>query len=514
MKMPSSTILKYPFGEESCEAEITTLQKHYSDYFFTHTDFCSEALSPSTYLFVGRKGTGKTSLAHYFTFHKTSKVYECIDVDEPKVYHSVLHRISGALDNSTDVALTKVAAVWEYVIWMLIFAQYSDCDPAVHAAAVSDRSGTWSNLVRTLLRGLLGKFAGDKEGQLMDGLEEIVDEPTFNKAREAVLKHTAKKPVIIAIDSLEDYATDDHAMMLALSGLVECASRISRGYASEGIQLKVFVTAEIFPHLCEEYISNLLKHVRQPLFLHWGPKELTRLICWRFHTYLQATNQLLPISRGSIDWDSSKDVIEKMWTPYFGRSLSNGLGIEEKTLPYILRHTQLRPRQLIVLCNAIAAAAIKDGSFPKFSQNAIIQGVHSQEVNLAKEVLNSYKRVYPNVARIVSALTSLPVVFEGKQLDGVAKDTASQWPDGKYNLIAFRLMVAELGIVGRVRSEGKDGSLLGDFEYFMEDRLSIQPKDLCVIHPMFFNKFNIEMTRKVKVLPFPSKKEYEDLIPN
>lgn len=505
--------LRHPFGEESCEAEIDTLQKSYSDYYFTHTLFSSEALKETTYLFVGRKGAGKTSLAHYFTFCKEQNSYECIDVDEPKVYHNVLRSVCASMGPASEVAVSRIATIWEYVLWMMVFTQYKDLDPVIRAVCIVDKDHKWSRLIRILLRGLLRKFAGDDRGELAGEIEDLVDQPTFLQARDAVLKLTGKRPVIIAVDSLEDYATDDEAMMHALAGLVECASKFNQRYSQRGVHIKVFITAEIFPHLCEEHITNLLKYVREPLYLHWRPKELIRLICWRLHSYLESTGELLRESWGSINWDSSKDVIHKMWTPYFGRNLRNGVGRTELTLPYILRHTQLRPRQLIVICNSIAAIARQEKSFPKFSEHAIKTAVHAQEINLAKEVLNSYKKVYPSVADIVSSLTSQPIMFEGRVLDGVAKDTASQWPDGKYNLMAFRRLVAELGIVGRVRKHDEAaGYVAADFEYVMEDRLSLQPRDQCVIHPMFFSKLNVDVSSKLRVLPFPSKVEFEDVM--
>jgi hypothetical protein len=128
-------------------------------------------------------------------------------------------------------------------------------------------------------------------------------------------------------------------------------------------------------------------------------------------------------------------------------------------------------------------------------------------------VLNSYKNVHPHVAGIVSALTSLPVRFEGRVLDSVAKDTASQWTEGRYSLISFRRLVAELGIVGRVRKiDRQAGYCTADFEYCMDDRLAIQPKDQCVIHPMFFHKLNTDVGERIRVLPFPEKAGFADVV--
>jgi hypothetical protein len=82
----------------------------------------------------------------------------------------------------------------------------------------------------------------------------------------------------IAIDTLENYAVNDEAMMRATAALIQCASNFSRAYAHQNLQLKVFVMAEIFPYLKEEVVLNTLKFVRDEVHLHWRPKELMTLI--------------------------------------------------------------------------------------------------------------------------------------------------------------------------------------------------------------------------------------------
>jgi len=60
------------------------------------------------------------------------------------------------------------------------------------------------------------------------------------------------------------------------------------------------------------------------------------------------------------------------------------------------------------------------------------------------------------------------MVFKGSELDRRAKHSAAHWPNGSYSPDAFRQLVAQLGIVGRVRSASAGGTLEADFEYFEE----------------------------------------------
>lgn len=96
------------------------------------------------------------------------------------------------------------------------------------------------------------------------------------------------------------------------------------------------------------------------------------------------------------------------------------------------------------------------------------------------------------------------MTFQGKFLDQVAKRSASSWPEKTYSLTQFRKLVAELGIVGRVRG-GLNRSaqfVEVDFEYFTEGRLELNDQDDCAIHPMFYKRLNVALQDRI-VLPFP-----------
>jgi len=101
--------------------------------------------------------------------------------------------------------------------------------------------------------------------------------------------------VIIALDTMENYAVRDEAMMRSMGALIQCASRFSRNYARHGIYLKVFIMAEIFPYLKEEVSLNPLKFIHDEIYLQWRPKDLMRLISWRYDRYLKE-NKLITAS--------------------------------------------------------------------------------------------------------------------------------------------------------------------------------------------------------------------------
>jgi hypothetical protein len=500
----------HPFGEPDCESELKALGDRYREYYFDNR-FSSRALDPEVYLIVGRRGSGKTALGHFFEFQRNLKNSIAIDVDEPAVFEEVTDKIKASVDQSREFAIPKIAKLWELVIWSAIVHKLREADARIAAAAFFGKGESrFSRFIRHVIEALVQRVVKSNRN-LLEELEDLLAQPAVAEGKKAVLEIAAREPIFVAIDTLENYAVNDEATMRALGALIQCASGFNRDYARRGVHLKVLFMAEVFPYIKEEVVLNTLKFVRNELHLHWRPKDLMRLICWRFQWYLEATGRLPQASR-YIRWDRHEDVLRGVWERYFGRTLVNGRGVPEGTFPYVLRHTQLRPRQLIVLCNSIAKRAQAAGTFPTLAPEHTLAALTDGENALADEIINSYSSVYRNVGRIVECLTGLPMRFKGNELDRRAKHSAAHWPGGAYSPDAFRQLVAQLGIVGRVRGVSCTGVVEADFEYFEEGRLPLMVQDECVIHPMFYRRLKVDTALQELVFPFPDHEDFRALV--
>ena len=500
-----------PFGDADCESEVRRLQEDYRNLYFFHTRYNHEALNPEVYLIIGRRGAGKTALAQSFSFQARYPGGIAIYIDQPAANQHVLAKLAESNLKSRVISIPSIGKIWEYIVWSVVFEELKEHDERIAKACIfgfgTDRSGI-SVFIHDLLKALLDKVLSSK-ADLLGELETLLRNPHFVAAQAAVVRVARHNPLVIAFDTLENYDTTDQALMHASAALIDFASDFSKKYTDKKIFLKVFLMAEVFPHLKESVVLNPLKSVRDEIYLHWRPRDLMRLISWRLLHYLQRHHQ--PFEAPPVDWEDYRSVKKKVWDAYFGEELRNGRGLTEKTFPYVLRHTQMRPRQLILLCNAIAKRANASGEFPKFSPQAIVSGVRDCEASLAEEVLNAYGSVYQHAARIVEALSGMPPLFKGNDLDKRAPSTASYWPAGEYSPASFRQLVGELGVVGRVRSHDDEGGYAeADFEYSASGRLPLLVTDECVIHPMFYRKLNVQ-SPTLRVLPFPDHDDYKDL---
>ena len=275
-----------------------------------------------------------------------------------------------------------------------------------------------------------------------DRLQAFFTDPLFEDAREGVLAVARSQLVIVAGDTLEKYDLTNDPLMSLTAALVECASNFNIVHAHNGVHIKAFLSAEIFPHIKESAVSNTSKFIRNELYLTWRPKDLMLLVCWRLDSFL-THRELLPDGYDpDSDWRNFGDVHAKRWVPYFGESLKNEFGKQERTFPYVLRHIEMWPGQLVILCNQIARLAFCAKRFPRMGE-FVVEAIRSAQRRLADEVLNSYSEIHPNVALIIDALRGLPMRFQGNLLDKVARKTASEW-QGNYSPANFKRLVPNL----------------------------------------------------------------------
>lgn len=513
-----------PFGEPSCEDELRALTaEEYQRSFFDATWFNREALSRDAYLIVGRRGSGKSSLSRYFTFQdEIPSLTGIVGEETEELFRQVIGKAASLSTGSRSLQIPSLMRIWEIIVWTIVFNRCEVRHSDIGAACVFLQGPTAPKslpaLIRQVLKKILRKLIGstDPESDATIDIDNFLTHAIVSSAKAATLKTTTAEPVLVAIDTLEHYDVRDSDIMLATAALVQCAANMNRDYASRGVHIKVFISAEVFPHLRESEVSNPSKYIRNPVYMTWRPGDLLRLLCWKLQKSMEREG-LSPSSDDTTDWSRSREVMAKHWVPSFGDSITNGNDIREDTFAYVVRHTQMRPRQLIILCNRIAQHASEEGTYPIFSADAVRRATRQAEREMAAEVINSYSKVYPAIGPIVDCLKGEPAVLRGNALDKIGRRSAAQW-ESRYSPYEFRKILAEIGVVGRVRSTSNasvDGRLVSyvsaDYEYFSQDRLALHEDDECAIHPMFYGRLGTECKSRV-VLPFPDHPTYEDLL--
>jgi hypothetical protein len=473
--------LDKPFGGNSFEEEIKIYGPEYQDYYFNDTSFNKDALDRNVYLIIGRKGSGKSSLGNFFNSQKEIKSSKTKLVLNEHLYIEIINYCR----NAEIKKIADIIYIWEGIIFSIIGDNLIDADN--------------TSLEKLLLRtdvNIIIKSTNKKKPLISKPISIPTNNDEYDYSLMENLKSdiyliTHNSPFILVIDSLEKYNVDDEYEMKVISALIETSYKINLESFSNNISIKVMLAAEVSSYITERYMTNNLKYFQNPLHLIWKPKGLLFMLCYKFYEYLK-DKDMIKYEKNEINWNNNSDVLEKIWNPYFGKTLFNANQIEESSFNYVLRHTQLRPRQLVYLCNEIAGMAIKNDNFPIIDSHIIVNAVSQFESHLAHEIINSYIDVYPNLNEILIALKGISKIFLGSELDKRAPRTKDKWSFLNYSPENFRKMLTEIGLIGIVQTQITKSNIDVLFEYTQKGRLQINDDDYCAIHPMFYNYLNVK----------------------
>src|SRR5262249_30636945 len=173
-----------PFGEADCESELKVLgSSEYSKYYFDHTRFNREALSPKVFLIIGRRGAGKTALSQFFSFQQLMPRVITIEIDEPAAFQQLMSKIAESAATTREVAIPRLVKIWDFVIWSTIFRQLQDRDARIKAAVpFADQAVSVSTFIRHVLKTLVSKFL-ESDSDLADELEDFISNDRIQRAK-------------------------------------------------------------------------------------------------------------------------------------------------------------------------------------------------------------------------------------------------------------------------------------------------------------------------------------------
>jgi len=505
------------FGEEDSKIESYHLLGQYKYLYYEDAPFVSDASKKDVYLIRGRRGSGKTALAvHLGSYKESHGVPEILS--EEKISREFLLQISkSASDNqSNPPQVSLLRDGWNLIIWSILFIKYSGQDEQIRKASVRVCAGhtcsDFDQYIATVLKSFQGKLELPNFWQLAT---QFSTDNILQAAVPRVLAQVARQPITISIDTAEHYNINNSQIMNSFAALIEAASLFESYYSHKyPVYVKVYLPDESYSALVQRYISNPAKHVRNVVLLRWRPRDLLKCVMHRLaHNVNRRLDwrEVLPIPDISRGLGSDEVVRTKMWNPIFGEYVKSRIGITENSWVYVLRHTQLQPRQVIRICNEIILKSIKAGEFPKISAESIRSGIQAAEHACAEWIINSFKEVFPGFDMVVDALKNGPAVIKPTELRSeilgraaqimgrVPKSIVANFEDFEdfsrtYSKDGFLRVLIQSGILGRVVSRAENQRIIrAQFQYNTDQDISIHENEECVVHPMFCQFLNRTM---------------------
>lgn len=316
--------------------------------------------------------------------------------------------------------------------------------------------------------------------------------------------------VVVIIDSMETYASSEFGQAM-MGGLLKAAGElVARQFPN--FQLSVCLPAERYEELADA-ATNTDKDFFQVQFLHWNAHELMHVAACRLLLYFRVHQQSEYEAAQSLDI-SSPTGLRMFWLRYFPPKIKNMLGQDEDVFRYILRHTLMLPRQLLMILNSIGAEVSKTANQPPFggaviSEDKIRKGITNSEIRIRNSIVQMYKQFIPNVGNILTtALPELlamedrdpsPRVINYGRLYKVWNRHARASMAGAHldEFGDFSRLLFSMGVLGVVEAGEEDAGstyINGRFEFSEANMLEISSKSRMCIHPIFSSGYGNERT--------------------
>jgi hypothetical protein len=197
---------------------------------------------------------------------------------------------------------------------------------------------------------------------------------------------------------------------------------------------------------------------------------------------------------------SRREDVHALFHKILPTTVTNGVGIAEDPLAYIVRHTQLLPRHVLASFNAILSRNYQlTGGFRQVQEAAIREGVSHVQKIIATQILYPYERIYP---KLIGACRELlpdlsPVCSFGamKKIEKrferrIEDDIVSLW-DTLFQIGVIGRAVAHTPSSGNVGAQKAERYSYGQFHFNIDGAFGMATDSEYCFHPVFSRAFGI-----------------------
>ena len=331
----------------------------------------------------------------------------------------------------------------------------------------------------------------------------------FEEAKTSIQNLLIKeqRQLIILMDSIEEYPISDQFWAATIQGFLPAVQRFN---CDTSVFLTCALPEELTPFF-QKSSGNAMKDFSGRFEFQWKSEDLLRIAAHRLRLHIdemasttedeKATHRMYDIrsfedtSNRSKKFDfSNKRHVRSFLHQFIPETISNENRGQESALTYILRHTQLVPRNILDIFNRLL---VESGSLWRMScritSNAIIESVSSEEPQIAKQRLQPFLGMYRGVEDAIPELCrQLPHMFTGKELRKVTQRVYKTTELSQHQLMD---LCYRIGIFGAVKDINPNGYIVADFYDGFGVELQVEPGEQFCFHPVFSKLYKAHLRR-------------------
>lgn len=502
--------LKEPLGPHASEQIVFMGQEVFRELYDETNVVHRSAQTDNPFFIVGRKGAGKTAFLLGTAFADGADV---IRIKSEDVYGKVNGLRLRYCERNGPLVADELVHVWEVLLFHAAMLAIARSEPLPESA---ERDRIWSYMTaygdpaEIMVDDLLAAVCARMSDVLM-GPQDLsfrhacwtIDTPLgaledAAQAARTILARTGVQAVYVVVDNLEDLHRQLEGFAEVITALLRLPSRSLEGY-SLPFRTRFAFPAELVPRL-SALAANPEKDFQQRLTVRWLASELIVIAGNRLRTFLDlyfkaAPKRLgLPAQHDHRDRSAAELTLRAVLPP----QITNGLGRNEDPVAYLLRHTQLLPRQLIQIMNEIMSTAVvglDPSDVPRATASQVVAGVREAEKLIVSGILATYQYEYPHIDKALTLIKNQLLVVEPASNLHHVFNTAGVKRAG-LDFDEFRdacLGIGALGVVidddshARVRSgHDRDRYIQGRFSYTFDRGVRlVEDRDRVCVHPLF-----------------------------
>jgi hypothetical protein len=309
------------------------------------------------------------------------------------------------------------------------------------------------------------------------------------KTRE-LLEKPGPKAVHVVVDNMEDLHRRLYEFGPVITGLFRL---VGRGRAGDGerfpFRLRFAFPAELLDGLTG-LAANAGKDFGNRLVISWNAQELMALAGNRLRLFLdlyfpRAAREFgLPRQHDFRDTEAAHLTLRSILPD----EVENGLGGTEKGEAYLMRHTQLLPRHLVVMLNRVVGSAVLGmdrDDVPRVTPEQLVSGIFEAEREVLDEVFSAYEFSHPRIKEHLGVLKNkIAIVEKASDLHSTYNKTGLHKRGGPA-FAEFLQNGVDIGAFGVVTSHSERYTEAWFSYTFVEDLIPNEDEDDVCVHPLF-----------------------------
>lgn len=516
--------------------------KYETASFFTPTNSFSDFKSKDKLFLVGLRGSGKTAMMNMLDYEIQNKDQDegyinqyliSTIIDQEAAYHELATNIQlSELKNlSANTLVFNIQKKWHWVIITSLMQAIVEKTKETGCLKFSQSEKKFIDKIENYL--IDQDLINHNNANLRNPIKRVVkilseesikaqSDPTqvtacimnvinrlysieFEDAKDALIQIIVRHSGfgLVMIDSIESYDMKDKVSSAIVVSLIDAALQFYNNSDHDRILIKVAFPLEIYSHLVPR---NREKMIGRRTVIRWSHQDLVSLIAKRYWYFYNNSNHV------DKELDNFGTALDFLYRHFPSTIITSNSGIKYDTLTYIFRHTQNKPRQVIIIFNSILSIAAIGRGYPpfRFEEDHVKRGIHAVSSELAISSLNMYEQLYPGfIDFIESSLANKPQCMSIRELEKILISGSSSTCT-YLSIPEKKRLLFECGILGLDWSHKSPvvGKTIVEslFIYLTPENLPVAADSVIVIHPLYYTYLRTQLNINVSVRPL----EYEN----